>query len=97
MVIQVRRLCVSTFFVLGLVLLLSTGAFAQVDRGSIVGTVSDASGGRIADASVSVTNLDANQSFQYKTDTDGNYSAPLLKIGRYSVRVEKQGFSARRP
>jgi Carboxypeptidase regulatory-like domain len=94
MVIQVRRLCASTFFILGLALLLSTGTFAQVDRGSIVGTVSDASGGRIADASVTVTNLDANQSFEYKTDTDGNYSAPLLKIGRYSVRVEKQGFSA---
>jgi len=83
------------FLSLGIaVLLLSTNAFAQVDRGAIVGTVSDASGARVADADVTVTNLETNQPFQFKTDSEGNYSAPLLKIGRYSVRVEKQGFNS---
>jgi hypothetical protein len=91
---QVRRVCVPAFFALSAVLMLSAKVSAQVDRGAIVGTVSDASGARVADASVIVTNLGANQTFQYKTDSEGNYSAPLLKIGRYSVRVEKLGFSA---
>ena len=67
---------------------------AQVDRGAIVGTVTDASGLRVAEAQVAVTNLETNQSNQFPTDAEGNYSAPLLKIGRYSVRVEKSGFQS---
>ncbi len=94
MLIQVRKLIVPTLLISGAVVSLSATASAQVDRGAIVGTVSDASGARVADADVTVTNLQTNQASQFKTDGEGNYSAQLLKIGRYSVRVEKQGFSS---
>ena len=91
---QVRSIRVPTLVLFLAILSLSASAFGQVDRGSIVGTVSDPSGARVAEASVVVTNLESNQSYEFKTDSEGNYSAPLLKIGRYSVRVERQGFSA---
>lgn len=94
MVHRVRGTRVPLFFLILIVLLCCSSASAQVDRGSIVGSVSDPSGARIADAAVTVTNLETNQAYEFKTDGEGNYSAPLLKIGRYSVRVEKQGFSA---
>lgn len=88
---QIRRTFVCLCF-LAVLLGTAPGLFAQVDRGSIVGTVVDASSGRVAGAKITVTNLETNQSLELSTDSEGNYSAPLLKIGRYSVRVEKQGF-----
>jgi len=65
---------------------------AQVDRGSIVGLVTDPAGARVPGAQVSVTNLAANQSTSVTTDEKGQYTADLLRIGTYSVTVEKPGF-----
>jgi len=65
---------------------------AQVDRGSIVGTVADPTGARVADATVTVTNLATSQSTTVTTDGSGDYTVNLLRIGAYSVLVEKQGF-----
>src|ERR1700730_16639860 len=65
---------------------------AQVDRGSIVGLVTDPAGARVPGAQVTVTNLAANQSTSVTTDEKGQYTADLLRIGTYSVTSEKQGF-----
>src|SRR6202162_3398926 len=85
---------------LALVLLLSCCLFlvnpgrllAQVDRGSIVGLVTDPAAARVSGAQVTVTNLAANQSIAVTTDENGQYTADLLRIGTYSVTVEKPGF-----
>ncbi len=65
---------------------------AQLDRGGIVGTVTDSAGARVAGAAVTITNLAANQSTKVTTDDTGNFSANLLRIGSYSVLIEKEGF-----
>jgi hypothetical protein len=65
---------------------------AQVDRGSIVGLVTDPAGARVPGAQVTVTNLAANQSISVTTDEQGQYAADLLRIGTYSITVEKPGF-----
>src|SRR5437016_12440829 len=65
---------------------------AQVDRGSIVGTVSDASGASVPGAQVTIKNLATDQSVKFTTDDSGKYAANVLRIGAYSVSVEKQGF-----
>ena len=67
-------------------------SFAQVDRGSIVGLVTDPAGARVSGAQVTVTNLAANQSIAVTSDENGQYTADLLRIGTYSVTVEKPGF-----
>jgi hypothetical protein len=86
---------ISSFpLLLDLTSILAISACAQVDRGSIVGTVTDASSASVAAAKVTVTNLEANQAVELTTDDEGNYSAKLLRIGRYSVRVEKHGFQS---
>src|SRR5258705_4584803 len=66
--------------------------FAQVDRGGIVGLVTDPAGARVAGARVTVSNLATNQSIAVATDEQGHYAADLLRIGTYSVTVEKPGF-----
>ena len=82
----------TVLLVVVLVLALAPAALAQVDRGAIVGAVTDQAGGRIADAHVTVTNLAANQSTTMTSDAEGNFAANLLRIGIYSVSAEKQGF-----
>lgn len=70
----------------------ATPLLAQVDRGGIVGLVTDPAGARVAGAQVTVSNLATNQSVVVTTDEQGHYAADLLRIGTYSVTVEKPGF-----
>jgi len=68
-------------------------AYAQETSGTISGSVLDASGAGVPGVSVSITALDRNVELRkVKTDTIGNYSAPLLPVGKYSVSVEAKGF-----
>jgi Carboxypeptidase regulatory-like domain len=67
-------------------------AMAQVDTGMIAGTVRDNSGAVIADAVVTVTNLSTNAKETTRTGSNGAYLARLLKVGTYSLTVEKIGF-----
>ena len=75
-----------------LILITPGRLLAQVDRGSIVGLVTDPVGARVSGARVTITNVAANQSVIVATDDNGQYAADLLRIGTYSVTVEKQGF-----
>jgi len=77
-------------FVLSLAL--TTSVVAQVDRGAIVGTVTDQAGARVAGAEVTVTNVGANQPTKVTTSEEGTFAANLLRIGTYSVMAEKKGF-----
>ena len=80
-------------FGLGLgVLLLCLPAFAQLNLGSIAGTVTDASGGVIAGANVTVTDVERGVSRTLTTDSAGEYSATSLTPGSYSVRAQFTGF-----
>jgi hypothetical protein len=67
-------------------------ATAQVDTGTIAGRVQDTSRAVIADAKVTVTNLATNTREGTLTGSNGAFLAPLLKVGTYSVTVEKPGF-----
>ncbi len=68
-------------------------AFGQGgDVGSIVGTVTDASGAAVANAKVQVTNTATNISKQITTNDSGNYTVPYLRPGTYRVTVEAAGF-----
>ncbi len=79
--------------VLGLgVLLICLPGFAQLNLGSITGTVTDAAGGVIAGANVTVTDVERGLSRTLTTDSAGEYSATSLTPGNYSVRVEFTGF-----
>lgn len=75
-----------------LVSLSATTAFGQRGRGTILGTVTDASGAVIAGATVTVTNTATNLAATATTNDDGNYVAPNLLVGAYSVAVTKTGF-----
>jgi hypothetical protein len=81
-------------FVLTIVLAVCpfVSAFAQ-DRGTIEGTVTDASGAVVPAANVKVVQLGTNASWNIEANTVGRYFAPNLPLGSYRVTVQKLGFS----
>jgi hypothetical protein len=76
------------------ILLLSTSLCAQSNQGRIQGTVRDQSGGTIAGATVTVTDVLKGVSRTLTTDEAGEYAAPNLDPSTYRVRVEYKGFRA---
>src|SRR5690348_8315714 len=69
-------------------------ALAQIDRGAIVGRVTDASGAIVPKATVVVTNKDTGVAVTTSTNEAGEYQVLALIPGRYSVRVSSQGFDS---
>jgi hypothetical protein len=67
---------------------------AQSTFGSIVGTVRDATGAVIADASVRIQNLNDNTVREMKSSVDGYYEALNLKPATYTVAVSRAGFQS---
>ena len=63
--------------------------------GQITGTVTDASGGVLVGASVTVTNTQTNAVRDAVTNTAGSYAFPNLLPGVYNVKVELQGFQSK--
>jgi hypothetical protein len=65
---------------------------AQVTSGTIFGTVKDPSGAMIKDASVTITNPANGITRQVTSGSGGNFVAPNLYPGTYSITVEAKGF-----
>jgi hypothetical protein len=78
---------------IGLGLALLYGASAQDITGSILGTITDSSGGGVANAKVSVYSVEQQRvAATAKTNSSGEFVAPLLPVGTYNVSVEAAGF-----
>src|ERR1700757_754620 len=67
---------------------------AQAVYGSILGTVTDATGAAVNGAKVTVTSQSKNVSTDTTTNESGNYSVTHLIPDIYSIRVEGAGFKA---
>src|SRR6202171_898497 len=75
-----------------LLFLASVPLFPQGSNGRILGGITDQSGGAIAGAAVTVTDVDRGTARNLTTDTAGAYNAPNLLPGTYKVRAEFKGF-----
>jgi Carboxypeptidase regulatory-like domain/TonB dependent receptor-like, beta-barrel len=87
--------CISiAFLVFLLTLFISTSpALAQSsETGALQGAVTDPSGGSIAGATVTATNLSTGQARSVTTDASGEFRISLLPPGNYSVRFSASGF-----
>lgn len=63
-----------------------------VNRGTIAGTVIDQSGGTVADADVTATEINTGTIYKVKTGGAGTYRFPDLLVGAYDVTVQAKGF-----
>ncbi len=67
-------------------------AAAQIDTGSIVGTVTDPSGAVVPKVLVMATNEGTNIATSTQTNQQGQYVISDLKIGTYRIAAELAGF-----
>ncbi len=74
------------------VIALSVPAFSQGNLGRIMGTVTDQSGGVVAGATVTVVDVARGITRTLTTDDAGEYNAPNLTPGAFTVRGEAKGF-----
>ncbi len=76
-----------------LCLLLAAGAvFAQGDRGTITGTISDSTGGAVASAAITARNSETGASYQTVSTATGNYTLSELPAGSYQLSTTVPGF-----
>jgi len=87
------HLLFSALAVAALLLLASESLRAQVDFGSIQGTIKDQSGAVIPGAKVTLTNEGTNLTVSANSGPDGGYMFTPVKIGSYAISAEAAGFS----
>jgi hypothetical protein len=67
------------------------GLGTQSVYGSVLGTITDATGAVISGAGVTLTNTGTNEERQTQSDTKGNYQFVNLLPGTYSISVDQPG------
>ena len=82
----------SACIVLALTFCLQTPVRAQAVTGTILGTVTDASGAVIAGAKVTITEVNTGVSRSTQANGSGNYTFPDVAPGNYSVAFQQDGF-----
>src|SRR5258708_4892906 len=82
----------SVLFLFSLAAILAAPAWAQTQLGILFGTVTDTSGAVVPGAEVSVENVSTGLKRDGRTDKTGEYQLVGLPTGRYTLRVQKEGF-----
>src|SRR5436309_9733773 len=72
--------------------LAASSAFGQAVTGTILGTVTDTTGAVIPGATVTLTHTATGRARTLTTDAAGEYTAPQMPTGQYTVEVELTGF-----
>ncbi len=90
-----RNFSIFAFFAALTLLCSGTNAFAQTDRATLEGTVTDPSGGTISGANVKVTAVDTGISQERKTNSSGYYRFPGLPVGEFTVTVSNTSFKTK--
>jgi Carboxypeptidase regulatory-like domain/TonB dependent receptor len=78
--------------ILAMLFLIAASSRAQSNEGRILGTIRDSSGGVVIGAKVTVTNTGKQVSRDLVTNDTGEYVAPALEPGLYTVSAESAGF-----
>ncbi len=75
-----------------IMLLCAAGAFAQGDRGTITGTITDRTGAVVPNASIELTNQQTQAKSDVGTSSTGNYTLANVPVGTYEFAVSAMGF-----
>src|SRR5580692_1588559 len=81
-------------YLLALLVLFTSAAFAQLTTADILGTVTDATGAVVPNATIVLTNVGTNEKRTTTSNGSGDYTFTLLPVGHYSVSVKATGFEA---
>src|SRR2546423_6749080 len=84
-----KRRCV---LVVVCLILSAFAAFAQSDRGTITGAVSDATGAVIPGVAIEAKNVQTGATYQAGSSETGNYTLAQLPAGTYELSANLPGF-----
>ena len=88
-----QRTLTAVIFLISLIILISSlSVIGQTTFGRISGTVTDANGAAVPNATVTVSNAATNFSRTASTDSSGFYTITNIPVGKYTVTVEMQNF-----
>jgi hypothetical protein len=73
-------------------LILSMAAFAQTDRGTITGLVTDPAGAVVANAQLELRGTETGTTYPAATSATGNYTFSQLPVGPYELTLSVPGF-----
>src|SRR5438309_526802 len=90
--LHLRKLCFAFLVAIIVLALAPTSGWSQNVYGTIAGTVTETRGAAVANAIVTLTNLDTAQKRSIETDSSGNYTFVNILPGRYKLEGEKTGF-----
>ena len=80
------------FLLAALLVVFAAQGFAQ--EATILGTVTDPTGAAVPNATITITNNETGVTRTLPSNGDGQYVAPDLHIGPYTIRVNATGFKA---
>jgi hypothetical protein len=83
---------IRSVLIIAICLVCASACYAQLETGTILGTITDASGAVVPNAPITVQNQGTSISLNVTSDGYGNYVAPVLPIGTYRVTVAAAGF-----
>jgi Carboxypeptidase regulatory-like domain/TonB dependent receptor len=89
---RVRAYSTVPFAIAILILGLGAFTFAQTEKASVSGRVTDQSNAAVSDADVQIRNTDTNIVTSVKTNGEGIYLIPSLHPGNYVMNINKPGF-----
>src|SRR5262249_40471642 len=88
---QVKKALLGLIVAIGLALL-PVPLAAQAVTGTILGTVTDATGGVMPGATVTVKHEGTGVTRTIVTDSNGEFTAPGIPTGKYTLSAELSGF-----
>jgi hypothetical protein len=76
-------------------LMMASLCFGQTDTGTILGVVTDSTGGAVPGAQVTIENEGTNLTQKVVSDSLGNFTSSPLTIGSYRVSISANGFGTK--
>jgi hypothetical protein len=77
---------------LAILFLCVNSLFAQLDRATLTGTVTDPSGAAVPSAKITIQQSATGARFETTTNEAGQFTRPNLPIGEYQITFEADGF-----
>ena len=71
----------------------SASAQESINHASVSGRVTDPSGAVIEGAQITSKQIETNSSNTAKTDREGRFRFPYLRVGTYEIKIHKDGFA----
>ncbi len=87
-----KRRLARLFSLLLVSLALASAAFAQSNKGTIVGTIKDPNDALVPGAKVTVTNNATGETHEAESGDEGTYTVTNLEPGKYKVNITAAGF-----